>query len=50
LRSLLYGVRPLDPLTFGSVALLVAAAALLTSFLSARRAARVEPLELLRSE
>ncbi|OFW26064.1 MAG: hypothetical protein A3G21_00280 [Acidobacteria bacterium RIFCSPLOWO2_12_FULL_66_21] len=50
LRSLLYGVSPLDPLTFGGVAVFVTAAALLTSFLSARRAARVEPLELLRSE
>jgi hypothetical protein len=50
LRTLLYGVSPLDPLTFGGVALFVTAAALITSFLSARRAARVEPLELLRSE
>jgi ABC-type antimicrobial peptide transport system permease subunit len=50
LQSLLYGVSPLDPLTFGGVALFVTAAALLTSFLSARRAARIEPLELLRSE
>ncbi len=50
LRSLLYGVSPFDPLTFGGVALLVTAAALLTSFLSARRAAGIEPLELLRSE
>jgi hypothetical protein len=50
LQSLLYGVTPLDPLTFTAVALLVSAAALTTSFLSARRAARIEPLELLRSE
>ena len=50
LRSLLYGVNPLDPITFGGVALFVTLAALLTSFLSARRAATVEPLELLRSE
>jgi ABC-type lipoprotein release transport system permease subunit len=50
LRSLLYGVRPLDPFTFGGVALVVATAALLTSFLAARRAAGIEPLELLRSE
>ena len=50
LKSLLYGVSPLDPLTFVAVALLVSAAAVLTSFLSARRAARIEPLELLRSE
>ena len=48
LSSLLYGVSPFDPLTFGGVALVVTAAALVTSFLSARRAARVEPLELLR--
>jgi predicted permease len=50
LGSLLYGVSPLDPFTFGGVALFVTAAALLTSFLSARRAARIEPLELLRAE
>jgi len=50
LRSLLYGVSPLDPLTFVGVALVVSAAAIMTSFLSARRAARIEPLELLRSE
>jgi hypothetical protein len=50
LQSLLYAVSPLDPLTFAGVAVLVSAAALTTSFLSARRAARVEPLELLRSE
>jgi len=50
LQSLLYGVSPLDPITFAGVALFVSAAALTTSFLSARRAARIEPLELLRSE
>jgi len=36
--------------TFCGIAVFVTAAALLTSFLSARRAAGVEPLELLRSE
>ncbi len=50
LQSLLYGVRPLDPLTFAAVAIVVSGAALLTSFLAARRAARIEPVELLRSE
>ena len=50
LQSLLYGVSPLDPLTHVGVALFVTTAALLTSFLCARRAASVEPLELLRSE
>jgi ABC-type lipoprotein release transport system permease subunit len=43
-------VSPLDPLTFAGAALFVASAALLTSLLAARRAARVEPLELLRAE
>jgi predicted permease len=50
LESLLYGVRPLDFFTFTAVAGFVIAAALLTSFLAARRAAHVEPLELLRAE
>ena len=50
LQALLYGVSPLDPLTFAGVALLVSVAALGTSLLSARRAARIEPLKLLRSE
>ncbi|RPJ84646.1 MAG: FtsX-like permease family protein, partial [Acidobacteria bacterium] len=50
LQSLLYGVSPLDAPTFAGVALLVSVAAVTTSFLAARRAARIEPLELLRSE
>lgn len=50
LQSILYGVSPLDPLTHVAVALVVSAAAVVTSFLSARRVARIDPLELLRSE
>jgi len=50
LESFLYGVKPLDPLTFVGVALFVSAAALATSFLAAWRAARIQPLELLQSE
>ncbi|MBP1635796.1 MAG: macrolide transporter ATP-binding/permease protein [Acidobacteria bacterium] len=50
LRSLLFGIGPFDAATFAGVAVVVAAAAMLTSFLAARRALRVEPLELLRSE
>src|SRR5207248_474175 len=38
LRSLLFGVVPLDPVTFVAVALLFAAVAMLASFLPARRA------------
>lgn len=50
LDSLLYGVGSRDPLTLGAVALTVAVAGLLAAWIPARRAARVEPLELLRTE
>ena len=48
LRSELYGVSPLDPLTYGGVALLLAAAAMAASCLPARRAARLNPTQALR--
>jgi predicted permease len=50
MRSLLFGITPFDPATFASVALFVAAAAVLTAFVAARRALAGEPLELLRTE
>jgi putative ABC transport system permease protein len=48
LRSLLFDVSPSDPLTFGSATLLLAAAAIAATYLPARRASRIAPVEVLR--
>jgi putative ABC transport system permease protein len=48
--GLLYNVKPMDPLTFGVVALTLAAAGTLAAWLPARRASRVDPLNALRPE
>ena len=50
LAKLLYGIEPTDPATFACVALLLLLVTLFASWLPARRAARVHPLEALRSE
>lgn len=50
LRALLYGVTPGDPATLAAVPIVLLLVAALASFVPARRAARVNPVEALRSE
>jgi predicted permease len=49
LSSLLYDVKPLDPVVFTVAPLSLAAAALIATLIPARRATRVNPLEALRT-
>jgi len=50
MSSLLFGVKPVDLVTYGVVSLVLIATAALSSYLPARRAATVNPVETLRSE
>ncbi len=50
LKSLLYGISPLDPVTYCAVPLVLATAAAIASYLPARRAAAVDPVEALRAD
>ncbi|HEX4038482.1 MAG TPA: ABC transporter permease [Acidobacteriaceae bacterium] len=50
MRSLLFGITPLDPLTWTTVPVILATAALLASYLPARRAAAIDPVKTLRAE
>jgi len=48
IQGLLFGVRPLDPLTVAAVTIVLGGSALLASFLPARRAATIDPGGVLR--
>jgi len=50
MRSLLPGISPLDPVTFVAVPAVLAAIALVASWIPARRAGRIDPLVALRVE
>jgi ABC-type antimicrobial peptide transport system permease subunit len=50
LRGLLFGIEPLDPVTFATAAAVMALVGMLAALLPARRAAGIEPLAALRQE
>ncbi len=50
MSSVLFDVKPTDPLTFATVAVLLAAVAFLAAYIPARRALRVDPMVALRYE
>jgi predicted permease len=50
MSSLLFGITALDPLTYAGVATILIVAAALASYLPARRATRVDPLDALRAD
>jgi ABC-type antimicrobial peptide transport system permease subunit len=50
MSSLLYGIAPLDPVTYIAVPLVLITATVIASYVPARRAASVDPVEALKVE
>jgi putative ABC transport system permease protein len=50
LKTILFGIEPLDPVTFAAVPVVLALAAALACVVPARRAARIDPLQALRPD
>jgi predicted permease len=50
MTALLFDVSPLDPITYAAVSVILVAAALLASYVPARRATSIEPMQALRTE
>jgi predicted permease len=50
MESLLFGISPLDPITFAAMSVVLAVAAVLASYLPTRRAVAIDPVETMRAE
>ena len=50
MSSLLFGVEPMDPAAYVAAIGIIVAAAALATYLPARRAARIDPIETLKAE
>jgi putative ABC transport system permease protein len=49
LKALLYSVSATDPIAFGGVLVLLSGVALVASYLPARRASRLEPMDVMKA-